>query len=190
MFRFTRLKTQSSELKQGKTAARADANNNLSPSPLFQFEVTRALMHKMTRRNSCLQTVCVTLVTRTQWLDKWKRSLFCSGETIHKNCTIQCHKKEVTRQWHENMKSASECVSQEQGQTRSGMMGRKPLPNKGSQTLKFATKGAWIQKVCTEMGSDIQQYCGYGSDSNGQKGRLNITNESKCYLRAVCISQR
>jgi len=43
MFRFTKVKTQSSVLKQGKTAARADASNNLSPSPLFQLEVTHAL---------------------------------------------------------------------------------------------------------------------------------------------------
>jgi len=70
MFQFTKLKTQSSELKHGKTAARADASNNLSPSPLFQFEVTRALMHKMPQRNLGLQTVCVMLVTRTRWLDK------------------------------------------------------------------------------------------------------------------------
>jgi len=43
MFRFTKLKRQSSELKQGKTAARTDASNNLSPSPLFQLEVTHTL---------------------------------------------------------------------------------------------------------------------------------------------------
>jgi len=55
-------------------------------------------MHKMTQCNLGLQTMCVMLVTRTQWLDKWKRSLFSSEETIHKNCTIQWHQKDVTRQ--------------------------------------------------------------------------------------------
>jgi hypothetical protein len=50
--------------------ARADASNSLSPGPLFHFEITRALMHKMTQRNLGLQTVRVMLVTRTRWLDK------------------------------------------------------------------------------------------------------------------------
>jgi hypothetical protein len=59
MFQFTELKTQSSELKQGKTAAQPDASNNPSPSPLLQFEVPWALRHKMTQRNLGLQSVCV-----------------------------------------------------------------------------------------------------------------------------------
>jgi len=58
VFQFTKLKTQSSELMQGKTAAPANVSNNLSPSPRFQFEVTRALMHKMTQHNLGLQTTC------------------------------------------------------------------------------------------------------------------------------------
>ena len=65
------------------------------------------------------------------------------------------------------------------------MWGRNPFPNKGSQTLKFATKGAWIQNVCTEMGSDIQYYYGYCSDSDGQKGRLNITKVNVIWEQSV-----
>ena len=59
MFQFIKLKTQSSEhiRRQGKTPARANACNNLSPSPRFQFDLKRALMNKMTQRNLGLQTV-------------------------------------------------------------------------------------------------------------------------------------
>ena len=58
-----------------------------------------------------------------------------------------------------------------------------------NQTFKFTTKGAWNQNVGTQMGSDPSDTPRAVCDSNGQKGRLNINNERKCYLRSVCSSQ-